>query len=542
MRSVFVLLILSGVTRLFAQDQGGIPDVEIQIVNPLKVILPKAERNFIKVPALPLEPITPPIVYDYSLVSFSAPSFSPAVRPLRIKPTEDQTVYPSFVSAGFGNFSSPYLRGYLSFFPSKSTTVGGLSFYHNSFGNGPIDGKNSSGGFSSISANIKASNNTVTTEALAGFENRSANFYGYDGALKAKKDTIKQSYSTFFVSGKVSNSKKSNFNYMFRPSFSYLTDKYEAKESDLSFDFNSSYQMKGHLALVFNSSYSLIARKDSAIEAKPRHLFRVMPQYQFSPIQNLIVRAGLNVVFENDSIGKKGMHVYPAASSTFSLGKNFGLFASLSGDMEKVSLHTLSRENVWLNSRISIYHTNKILDFSGGIRGDLGSGFGFMSGFAFARLKNLYFFKNSSTNQAKFDALYDDVIRTNFFASIHFDKGNYSFRIKGDYYTYSMDILATAWHRPKYRLDSYLVIKAADKLSIVPRLMVLGGLKAYDHVTAREVLLPTAIDLSASLEYNFSGKAGMFLKFNNLLADSYSLYYRYPVRSFQAMAGFTWKF
>ncbi len=543
-RIALLLLTAFGFARTYAQGEGGIPEMEIQIINPLKVTLPKAERNFSKVPALPIEPIMPPIVYDYAVIAFSTPSFSPPVRPLRIKPPELTVPSPNFVSAGFGNYNSPYLRSYISFFPVKSTTIGGLSFFHQSFAKGLVDDENSSSGTTSIMANIKSSNKSVATEAVAGFESRSANFYGYSPGIDVKKDTIKQTYQTYFLSGSISNSKKSDFNYEFRPSFSYLKDKYQAKESDLSLSLNSHYQMKGSNAVLINAAYSLVTRKDSAIATKARHLFKVTPQYQFSPLENLILKAGLTVVFENDSIGKKDFHIYPAASATYHLGKNFGLFASLTGDMEKVSLHTLSSENIWLNSQASIFHTNKTFDFSGGITGDLGGGFGVVAGFDFARLKDYYLFQNDSLNQAKFNAVYDDVTRSNFFAAITFDKGNYSFRIKGDYYSYSTDEQKAAWHRPKYKLDAYVVIKAASKLSIVPRLMVIGGMKAFDFGVASGQItsLSTAVDLSTSLEYNFSGKIGAFLRLNNLLNSDYSLNYHYPVRGFQALAGFTWKF
>jgi len=542
MRLAVVILIFIGSLTAFAQGPGDLPDVEIQIVNPLKVTLPKAERNFTKVPALPIEPITPPIVYDYSLIAFSTPTFSPPVRPLRIKPPETAINSPNFISAGFGNYISPYFRGYISFFPVKRTTIGGINFFHNSFGKGPVDDKNSSSGSTLITANIKSSGKEITTEVLGGFEIRNSNFYGYPPAPDVKKDTIGQSYKTYFISSAISNTKKSDFNYEFRPSFSYLTDDYKAREGDLSLLFNSGYQMKGESAILFKASYSLLSRKDVSITSNTRHLFKVTPQYQFSPVKNLLARAGATVVYENDTIGKNNFHVYPALAATYALGKKFGLFASLLGDMEKVSLHSLSNENIWLNSSIPIFHTNKAFDFSGGINGDLGSGFSFVSGFAFARLKNYYLFQNDSLNQAKFNTVFDDVTRSNFFTSINFDKGNYSIRIRGDYYTYSTDKQPVAWHKPAYRLDSYVVIKAADKLSIVPRFIVLGGMKAYDFTDKTEVDLPVALDLSTSVEYNFSGKAGAFLKLNNLLNSDYQLYYQYPVRGVQVLAGITWKF
>ena len=147
-------------------------------------------------------------------------------------------------------------------------------------------------------------------------------------------------------------------------------------------------------------------------------------------------------------------------------------------------------------------------------------------------------------NEPKFNAIYDDVTRTNFFTAIQFDKGNYSFRLKGDYFAYVTDREQEVWHRPKYKVDAYVVIKAGNKLSIVPRLVVMGGMKALDYAlpTDKIIALSTAVDLSATLEYNFSDKIGAFIKLNNLLNSDYQLFYQYQVRGFQGMAGFTWKF
>jgi hypothetical protein len=546
MRITLTILVSLIAASLIAQDKGDLPDVKIEIINPLKVTLPRAERNFSKVPAMPLEPIAPPIIYDYSLISFSTPLYSPAIRPLRIKPPEQKESKANFVSAGFGNFTSPYLRGYVSLFPARSVTIGGVSFYHHSFGKGPVDEKNSSSSQTSITANVKASGNKITSEALAGWQARSANFYGYDTAVykNVEKDTIEHTYQNYFLSAKFSNSKKSDFNYELKPSFSYLKDNFSARESDLVLGFNSSYKMKKVNLMLIDLSYSITSHKDDSVEAKPRHLFTVTPQYQFSPLENLTVRAGVTVAYENDSIDSKSFHVYPALSATYSLGKNFSAFGGINGGMEKVSLHTLSNENMWLNANIPIFHTNKSIEFSGGINGDLGSGFNFMTGFAIAQLKNYYLYQNDSLDRTRFNPVYDDVARSNFFAAVNFDRGNYSFRVRGDFFDYSTDVQREAWHKPTYKLDAYVVIKAANKLSIVPRFMMLGGMKAINFEKSPDevVTLPSAIDLSTSIEYNFSEKLGAFLRFNNLLNRDYSLLYHYPVRGFQGLAGITWKF
>ena len=541
MRYILILLVTTSIVQLTAQNEGDIPDVEIQIVNPLKVTLPKADRNFSKVPAVPVEPISPPLIYNYNPVSFSTPSYSPAIRPLRIKPAEEATYLPGFVSAGYGNYGSPYLKGYLSFFPAKSPTTGGISFNHQSFTKGPVDGKNSSNGSTLVMANLKSANKVASSEVMAGYENRFANFYGYPKGTDVSKDTIKQTYQTYFLSAVLSNSKKSDFNYDFRPSFSYLKDKYYARESDLSFALNTNYKLKEG-GITFGLNYSLISRKDSLVEAKPRHLFSVTPQYKFKAADKFFLNAGLTAAYENDTIDAKNFHIYPAINAEYSLNSNFALFANLTGGIQKVNLHSLSRENIWLNSDISIYHTNNGLDFSAGIRGDLGSGFNLTAGFDISQLKNLYLILNDSIDQSKFDVVYDDVTRSNVFLGLNFDKGNYSFRIRGDYFSYSTKTQLEAWHKPKYKADAYVVIKAASKLSFVPRFVVMGGMKAYDFANDSVVTLPTALDLSLNTEYNFTKRAGVFVKLNNVLGSKYSHYYNYQVRGFQALAGFTWKF
>lgn len=540
LKTILLLLLSVCLNNLFAQDEGGIPDVEIQIVNPLKVTLPKADRNFAKVPAMPAEPISPPMVYDYSLVSFLTPSYSPAVRPLRLKPTEATAYRPGFISAGFGNYISPYLKGYISFFPAKSLTTGGLSFHHHSFGTGKVDDKNSSSGFTSVAANIKSAGKVATTEVLAGFEDRAGNFYGYVPGSDVSKDTIKQAYQTYFLSGSISNSKASDFNYEIRPSFSYLKDKYSAKETDFSLGVNTLYKMKEG-GISVNARYSLIAREDSEIESQVRHLFSVTPQYQFKLAEKFSLNVGATVAFENDSIGKSDFHVYPAISSHYSIGNNFNLFAKLGGDIDKVGLHSLSRDNLWINPNVSIFHTNKALEFSGGIVGNLGN-LSATAGFTLSQLKNYFLFQNDSINQAKFNVIYDDVTRSNLFLGLNFDKGNYSFRVRGDYYNYTTQTQQEAWHRPQYTADVSVGIKAGAKLSIVPRFMVMGGMKAFDFSIDEIIELPLAVDFGVNSEYSFSDRVGVFIKLSNLLNSNYSLYNNYPVRGIQGLAGFTWKF
>ena len=73
----------------FAQEQweseGEIENVEIEIIKERQIVLPRANRNFEKVPPRPVEPINPEITYEFTNLKFSTSEYNPQIRPLRLK-------------------------------------------------------------------------------------------------------------------------------------------------------------------------------------------------------------------------------------------------------------------------------------------------------------------------------------------------------------------------------------------------------------------------------------------------------------------------
>jgi outer membrane cobalamin receptor len=67
-------------------------------------------------------------------------------------------------------------------------------------------------------------------------------------------------------------------------------------------------------------------------------------------------------------------------------------------------------------------------------------------------------------------------------------------------------------------------------------------MKAYDWDTEETVDLDAAFDLSFKTEYLISDTFSAFVQLNNIASNKYPLFYNYPSRGFQAMAGITWKF
>ena len=109
--------------------------------------------------------------------------------------------------------------------------IGAHGFYRGS-GKGPVDDENSGSGSSGLSLYGKAFTEYISLSAEAGFENQYTHFYGYPAGTEVDADDIRQSYNVFSLKGDISNTRNSTFAYKLGAAFSYLADRYEARESE----------------------------------------------------------------------------------------------------------------------------------------------------------------------------------------------------------------------------------------------------------------------------------------------------------------------
>ncbi|HEY5750983.1 MAG TPA: hypothetical protein VIU12_33195 [Chryseolinea sp.] len=526
------------------EKEGEIEDVEIEIVNKREITLPKANRNFEKIPPRPSETIKPPITYDFRSFSVQAPPINPPIKPLKLKVESPSNVYGGYVRAGFGNYVSPLLEAYYNTRRDKNKLVG-AHLYHNSSDRGPVDGRNSGSGSTGLSVFGKSFSNAIALSGNAGFENRTTHFYGYKPGTEVDAASIKQSYNLFKLGGELTNATNADFAYTLGAAFSHMADKYKARETEVDINFRSAYKLDEDSRIAIKADYFMISRKDEKVEAKPRSLFQVTPTYEFKVIDDLKLSVGFVAAFENDSIDKKSTHIYPDVKASYPLSPSVEAVAYLSGGMEKVSLQSLSNENIWLAPNVPVFHTNKTFDFGAGLRAKVGNKVSAHAGLAFTNLKNWYYFVNTTTDVSKFTTVYDidGTKRTNFYAALSYAQSETAkFMVRGDYYSYSTGSVAEAWHRPTYKLTANASINVYDKILFNADLIAQGGMKALDPETSKAVSLKGAFDLNLKTEYLFSQSFSAFVQLNNITSSKYPLFLNYPVRGFQVMAGITWSF
>src|SRR5687768_13640618 len=454
--AIFMSLLFTNV--LYSQDpkkqwteDGEIENVEIEIVKEREITLPQANRNFEKIPPRASEPIKPPITYDFKSFSFQAPQINAQIRPLKLKQENPSNVYGGFVRVGYGNYVSPLLEGYYNTRRDKNKLVG-VHAYHASSDKGPVDDRNSGSGSSGISVFGRSFTKGISLSANAGFENRTTHFYGYPVGTEVEAASIKQSFNLFKVGGALSNAKNSDFSYKLGAGISFLSDKYDAKESEIDLEFSSAYEIDDDSRINLKADYFFINRSDQDIEKRARSLFVVTPSYAFMPIEDLKVSVGFKAAFENDTIDSKSVHVYPDIRATYPISPSVDAVASLSGGIEKVSLQSLSYENLWLAPNVPIFHTNKTIDFNVGLNAKLGNKVSAHSGLAVANLKNWYYFVNTDTDQSKFTTVYDGgsgTKRANLYVAVSYLQSEIAkFMLRADLYRYSTARIDEPWHRP----------------------------------------------------------------------------------------------
>lgn len=526
------------------EDQGKLENVEVEIINQLEIKLPKATRNFEKIPPRPSEPIRPAMTYDFRPFVFNTPEVRPQIRPLKLKQLESADVYGGTLILGYGNYASPYVEGFINSGRSRNKLVGAHAWLKSS-AKGPVDGKNSGSGTSGISLYGKTFSDEISLSGNFGFDNRTTHFYGYPQPMEVSRDTIKQSFNHFTLGGAIENARNSKFAYRLGGDFSYLSDKYDAKETEIDVAFGSSYRISDDQSIEISADYAYISRKDSEVETRGRNLLQINGGYAFTPLDGVKIRAGVNFAYENDTIDSKDVHLYPDIHGSYALSPSVDVVASLTGGMQKVSLLSLSQENWWLAPNVAIAHTNKQFDLEVGLKARLGNKVGVHTGLSLASLKNMYFFLNDSTDQAKFQTVYDDKAtkRSNFFAALSYAQSEKAkFMLRGDLYSYLTDELDQPWHKPTYKLTANASYDLYSKLLFSLDLVALGGMKAYDFESDKEVTLDGAFDVNFRTEYKFSQSLSFFVQLNNIASNKYPVFLNYPVRGFQVMGGLMWSF
>ncbi len=541
---VFFFALISTVYAQGWKDQGEIEDAQVVIEKSRDIVLPTAPRNFEKVPPLPSEPTnTQPLTYNFDDINGNLSALSVRPRVLKLKEEPLEKLYKGYARAGFGNYTTPYFEAYLYNKRDKDHLLG-IHVRHRSSAQGPVDKGNSGNGISSVDVSGNIYHGPLTLGADAGYDHTYMRFYGYPEGVTVDRDSIKQHFNSFHIHGFINDyGKPGKPGFTLNIGYGGLSDNYKSSESRVNTDLNFSIPVQDNLSFSLYASALFLERKDSTSIFRDLIKFRPMVKYSY---QALDIAAGLNTVIQNDTISSRGtVLLYPYLDAEYHLNDKFTGFLKLDGDMEEVSMHTITPENPFILENIPFYNTDKKFGLDWGIKANLGNLAYFKAGFSYASLRDLYYYLNDSANISKFNIIYDRGItnRTDIYGELNLSRsGLYMVNLKGNYYKYNVDQLAEPWHKPSWRVDLTSRYDIDNKIILSGDFYFMGGIKAWDFENGRTITLSPVNDINFTIDYLFSDRFSVFLDFRNLLGNSYETYWRYPSRGLQFMGGLSVNF
>ncbi len=547
--SLFTLLFL--ISMLPAQssweeDEGELQDAQIIIEKDKQLEVPPAERDFSKIPPIPMEEGPQNITYDFQDITPESAPLDLKIRALKLKEEKLKQLYGNQVRAGFGTGVSPYFQAWLNNKRNKQYALGAY-FKHLSTLNGPVDKDNSGTSQNILQVNGSLFGDGLTLSGDAGFERNKYYFYGYQPGLEVNKDTIKQVFQQFY--GKIGLAGEANaLKYGFTAQLGYFRNINQAKElsfrikAPISYHISEQLQVHVPLYLLFtqysdqfgvNEQVSSINR--NRVGVKPYLLYR---QSAFS------VKVGLNFDYENDTIPEFGkLHIYPLLEGQYMFEGQAVIRVGLVGGIQENTFQSITSSNPFLGDGAPIFHQNEqykaYLNASVFI-----SNVELMGGVAFSNIKNMAFFVPQAADSSKYTIVYDpSTSYLNVFGEITLGKSpNLGAHLRADYFGYQVDSVGQAWHKPNYMLQAKFDYLIYEKFRVGAGLYFVGGMRAPSVNSTEGELLDPAIDMNLKLEYLFSKQFLVFISAENIFNQNYQLLLNYPSRGIRIIAGLALNF
>ncbi|NMM48408.1 TonB-dependent receptor [Marinigracilibium pacificum] len=551
---IYILLFFSGYT-VFAQGTDGqnkkeetqsqIDPTNIVIEKNKELSVPKASKIFVTADESEADKKDLKVNYTIPQLEIKQlPALIP-IRPLKISPEKIEKLYGNFIKAGFGNYSTPYLKVLINNKRNNNLIVGG-SFLHNSSGKGPEPyGKNAAFGNTDLELNAKYMDNGYQVGGKFIGSTDTYHYYGYNPSLEVDKKDIKQNYNNLGLQVDFgSYQEKKDFNFNLKAKANRFNSKFDDVETQVGLEGHADWNVNDEQNLQVDFELWHSKLKDN-FRSDTRNLFQFTPSYYFH-WNDFRIRAGVTVAYEDDTLAdnQKDLRFFPVVFAEYDLKEMISVYAGISGGVDKQTYQNYVSENPYLGTGLDIRQQIKTFELDGGIRGQ-NQNYAYSVGFRAGSYLNMGFYKNSDADTSRFEIVYnnDAVAVFNFYAN-----GRYQFNENGnvqismDVFNYGLDELLGAWHKPTYKFDLVAQYNLFDKVHLGLGAYYLGQIETINPASDTIAKLDNIFDVNAQISYLFSPRFSAFIEGYNLLNKDYQRYLNYSNKKVQVLAGLTYSF
>jgi len=509
---------------------------------------------------------------NYSIFSFPvASTFTPSKGKAKNIVREPQPrLYDNYISAGFGNYSSPMVEAYVHTQSNRDNDFG-LFLKHNSskdgVNNALLDTKFS---VSDIALYYKQFDRDYDWKVDAGYTRKQQNFYGIPSTANFTPTyfdefDLTQTFHTINTGGVVNfydlfltnvSAQVSNFSDAFDSNEIHLLIK-PTIELPISTELINTVFSVEMLSGKFKKGY------DDNNEFSNAFLnLGINPNFEVRR-DNLTFNLGVKTYYNMDLERKENtFYAYPNITASLRvLDDAFILLGGVTGDLIQHSYQTFADKNPWISPTLNILPTDNQYNGYIGAKGKLASNISYQAKVTYSNTKNkaMFIHQMTQTNgslpitdiyraENSFNVVYDDVKSINFNAEINF-KASKEINIGGtvDYSDYTPTDLHEVWNTPSLRASAFANVEY-NKWFGSAKLFYESDKKDFVVPFGQNasVISPTTIDafvdINLNVGYIFSDRLTAFIKANNITNSHYERFLNYQVQGAQFLGGLTYKF
>lgn len=481
-----------------------------------------------------------------------------------------ERLYENYISAGYGNFNTPFLDAFMHFGDKKNNDFG--IFLNHLSSEGGIKDVLLDDNFSDSKVDVyfKQFDRDYNWQVNAGTQLKSQNYYGLSSDIAYTDAFIdamnpEQIYKTVYGGGKISF--EDSFFQGATAEIVNFSDDYNTNEIRLmvkpKLEFPISKEKINGEFLV-----DLISGRFKQTYTEGTDVNYSFLNLGFSPNfeiirENLTINLGAKFYYVNDLEHKNTDYfAYPNVTASVKLVEDvLILVAGVTGDLEQNSYKDFANENPYVSPTLNILQTDQQYKAYAGTKGKLASNIGYNFNVSHSSEKNKPFFIQNQTKTDgnipvekayeagnSFGVVYDNVKTLGFFGEITIDASKeFNFSGSVNYSNHTLDTQLEAWNTPT--MTATISADYQNKNWFAGAKLFYNGETedfvipfGFTSINGEIVTNESYLDLNLNGGYIFSDRLTAFAKINNALGEKYHRFLNYQVQTLQILGGLTYKF
>lgn len=519
-----------------AQDTSGRKNVKI--TSSFKPVLKEAAKiNFNASPATN-DTTRPRLQYSIPNQNLNF-AFQPGtLRPLALAvDTGGNWTNESYVKAGFGNFSTPFVQLGLSVGDGKNA---GINFYGQHVSSkGKLAYQDYSNTNAELNAFFKAGN--IEWNARLGGLQEKYNKYGYQPkTLVFPEDSLNVKLQTWRGRIAFRNINRTDLGISYAPELKVdvFNDQLSNSESNTYINLPLQKSLGKTFAVDLALTANLSRYKPEKKTDVTNNWFAVSPSVLYKTA-NLNLQVGIRPSWDNSQF-----HLFPnLIGEVASSDQRFSFQAGWVGYLRNSGFQYQTRINPWIWALDRVYNSTVEERFAG-FKGSAGDHFSYSAKIAFNKITNQPLFTNDTVNGGKsFVVINEPRLNVlNFGGELGYTVGErFSLISNFQFNQYSTKVASKAWGLLPIEWKTSMRLQVLKDLYVNSDLYAFDG-PLYQTKGGGRGNLGSALDLNAGLEFKVYKNIKVWGQFNNILNKEYQRWNQYPVYGFNFLAGVVFSF